>query len=93
MTPDLPRRTIGPQPCLDQRDDGLGIEPASAVHQDLDVPAWVERTTVDGDDVAGIAPALSRRSEGLAGQCGGLLVGPALTIRKQHLQNRVSDSA
>ena len=58
------------QPRLDQRDDRLGIEPASAVHQHLDVPARVERTTVEGDDVAGIVSAPPCRGEGLAGQCG-----------------------
>ena len=44
----------GVQPCLNQRDDGLGIEPSSAIHQGLQVAARVERPAVERHDVTGV---------------------------------------
>ncbi len=76
------------QPCLDQRDDGLGIEPWSAIHQDLQVLARINRPAVDGRHVTSIGSPPLCPCQGLTGQPGGALVCPAWTVRKERIEKR-----
>ncbi len=62
------------QPRLDQRDDGLGIEPWSVIYQGLQVSARVNRPAVDGHHVTTVGSPPLCPCQGLTGQPGGTLV-------------------
>ena len=75
-------------PRLDQRNDGLRVEPSSVIHQSLQASTGIDRPAVEGEDVTGIVSPAERQGQRFTSHAVRALVFAARSVGQERIEDR-----